>query len=149
MSEEQEEVTTISLWKIARSGQSFSGGETVIWINGPDQPGALVRWKVEVAPDGALAFPTDAETPRASGVLYADDPRMMGGFNPFSVPDPSQTIEAERKQARAELRDRFAVAALTGLLANPAEARISPAEWTYDAYRFADAMMKSREENSQ
>ena len=48
------------------------------------------------------------------------------------------------KKARAELRDRFAMAALTGLLANPAEARISPAEWTYDAYRFADAMLKAR-----
>ena len=79
-----------------------------------------------------------------TGVIYAGDAFMMGGFNPFSEPDPSQTIEAERKQARAELRDRFAMAALTGLLANPAEARISPAEWTYDAYRFADAMMKSR-----
>ncbi len=52
--------------------------------------------------------------------------------------------EQQRKQARAELRDRFAMAALTGLLANPAEARISPAEWTYDAYRFADAMLKAR-----
>jgi hypothetical protein len=52
--------------------------------------------------------------------------------------------EAIGKAARAELRDRFAMAALTGLLANPAEARISPAEWTYDAYRFADAMMKAR-----
>ena len=60
-------------------------------------------------------------------------------------------VEAElaAKQSRAELRDRFAMAALTGLLANPAEARISPAEWTYDAYRFADAMLKAREENSQ
>ena len=148
MSEEQEEVTTISLWKIARSGQSFAGGETVIWINGPDQPGVLVRWKVEVAPDGAFAFPTDAETPRASGVLYADDPRMMGGFNPFSEPDPSQTIEAERKQARAELRDRFAMAALSGLLANPNSdgTQYEYAKW---AYQYADAMLKAREENRQ
>ncbi len=50
----------------------------------------------------------------------------------------------KEQRERAELRDRFAMAALTGLLANPAEARISPAEWTYDAYRFADAMMKAR-----
>ena len=50
----------------------------------------------------------------------------------------------EWRKARNELRDRFAMAALTGMLANPAEARISPAEWTYDAYRFADAMMKAR-----
>ena len=155
MSEEQEEVTTISLWKIARSGQSFAGGETVIWINGPDQPGALVRWKVEVAPDGALAFPTDAETPRASGVLYADDPRMMGGFNPFSVPDPSQTIEAERKQARAELRDRFAMAVVSGVYIHwrtsldTMELGCNYEDIAIMAYDVADAMMKAREENSQ
>ena len=55
-----------------------------------------------------------------------------------------EAMLAEKAQARAELRDRFAMAALAGLLANPAEARISPAEWTYDAYRFADAMLKAR-----
>ncbi|MFN7882996.1 MAG: hypothetical protein ACK5PF_08295 [bacterium] len=71
----------------------------------------------------------------------------MSGLHDDFPPHAQAREEAmlrEKAAARAELRDRFAMAALTGLLANPAEARISPAEWTYDAYRFADAMMKAR-----
>ena len=57
-----------------------------------------------------------------------------------------QVVEAEQaeKQARAELRDRFAMAALTGLLANPSHDMLSPEEWASDAYNIADAMLKAR-----
>jgi hypothetical protein len=59
-------------------------------------------------------------------------------------------VEAEQaeKQARAELRDRFAMAALMGLLANPNSdgTQYDYAKW---AHEYADAMMKAREENSQ
>ena len=57
------------------------------------------------------------------------------------------------KQARAELRDRFAMAALTGLLASPSECEgksKNPLErYSKRAYQYADAMMATREENSQ
>ena len=61
-----------------------------------------------------------------------------------------QVVEAEQaiKQARAELRDRFAIAALSGLLAagdhhayNRNETAIAAAE----AWKHADAMMKARD----
>ena len=58
-----------------------------------------------------------------------------------------QVVEAEQaiKQARAELRDRFAMAALTGLLAKAADDGSMAAEdWASDAYLFADAMLKAR-----
>ncbi|WP_312126514.1 hypothetical protein [Brevundimonas sp.] len=41
------------------------------------------------------------------------------------------------------LRDRFAMAALTGLLAAHSH-RVSTGEWAKAAYRFADAMMEAR-----
>ena len=51
-------------------------------------------------------------------------------------------------QAKADLRDEFAMAALTGLLANPAlEPTIKKhgAKWfDENAYAFADAMMEAR-----
>ena len=61
--------------------------------------------------------------------------------------------EAEQaaKQARAELRDRFAMAALTGMLADvdshiygsfPAEHRFT--YFSMRAYEYADAMLKAR-----
>lgn len=48
------------------------------------------------------------------------------------------------EQERRALRDRFAMAALTGLLANPNEGRGWMSEWAYDAYKFADCMLKAR-----
>ena len=86
-----------------------------------------------------------------TGVIYAGDAFMMGEFNSFSEPDPSQTIEAERKQARAELRDRFAMAALTGIMASrdPRSPRFHPEDDAAYVYAVADAMLKAREENSQ
>ena len=57
----------------------------------------------------------------------------------------------EAGQARAELRDRFAMAALTGMLADvdshkygsfPAEQRFT--YFSMRAYAYADAMMKAR-----
>lgn len=65
-------------------------------------------------------------------------------------PEPAWRIEAEQaeKQARAELRDRFAMAALTGLLANPSLERMPEDVWASDAYIFADAMLKARDNKS-
>lgn len=79
-----------------------------------------------------------------TGVIYAGDAFMMGGFNPFSEPDPSQTIEAERKQARAELRDRFAGYALIGLVAAGDAHAYNRDEMAAEAWRQADAMLKAR-----
>ena len=59
-------------------------------------------------------------------------------------------VEAEQaaKQARAELRDRFAMAALTGLLASPSDcqgASKNPLErFSERAWEYADAMLKAR-----
>ena len=52
--------------------------------------------------------------------------------------------EQQRKEHRKHLRDAFAMAALTGLLANPNEGRGWMAEWAYDCYQFADCMLKAR-----
>lgn len=56
-----------------------------------------------------------------------------------------QVVEAEQaaKQARAELRDRFAMAALTGMLAD-SKLRGPQADFARDAYQMADAMLKAR-----
>ena len=60
-------------------------------------------------------------------------------------------VEAEQagKQARAELRDRFAMAALTGLLAAGDHHVYNRDEAAAEAWKQADAMLKAREENSQ
>lgn len=61
-----------------------------------------------------------------------------------------QVVEAEQaaKQARAELRDRFAMAALTGLLAYPKDCEgesNNPLErFSKRAWEYADAMLKAR-----
>ena len=52
-----------------------------------------------------------------------------------------QFVAEERERKRAELRDRFAMAALTGLLAEGSHPRELCAE---EAYFHADAMMKAR-----
>jgi hypothetical protein len=52
--------------------------------------------------------------------------------------------EAISKAARAELRDRFAMAVLAGLAVNSATYRPEYAAWA--AYQYADAMMKARGE---
>lgn len=49
--------------------------------------------------------------------------------------------EQQRKQARAELRDRFALAALTGFLAVDHCIASDVARWSYE---YADAMLKAR-----
>ena len=51
---------------------------------------------------------------------------------------------ARIKQARAELRDRFAMAALTGLLADHTM-DLQPTEFADLSYQYADAMLKARE----
>ena len=65
-------------------------------------------------------------------------------------PEPAWRIEAEQaeKQARAELRDRFAMAALTGLLAHrnnlPSFISTHQDQRARMAYEYADAMLKAR-----
>ena len=54
-----------------------------------------------------------------------------------------EDIERARKQARAELRDRFAIAALTGLKANP-DFDGTKHDYAKIAYEYADAMLKAR-----
>ena len=53
-----------------------------------------------------------------------------------------EDIERARKQARAELRDRFAMAALTGLLA---AGSMWSGEAADEAWKQADAMLKARD----
>ena len=56
----------------------------------------------------------------------------------------------EWRKARNELRDRFAMAALTGLLAEGIdEISHTRAYYADEAYLFADAMLKARDENRQ
>jgi hypothetical protein len=50
---------------------------------------------------------------------------------------------AEEAQARAELRDRFAMAALQGRLAREDSPPSYAAHW---AYQYAEAMMKERDQ---
>jgi hypothetical protein len=62
------------------------------------------------------------------------------------MPDPKVMLEmcqSQAARAEAELRDRFAMAALTGLIANHTidEKRSTYADWSY---HFADAMMEAR-----
>ena len=55
-------------------------------------------------------------------------------------------VEAEQagKAARAELRDRFAMAALTGLLADHTMQQLSVTQFADLSYEYADAMLKAR-----
>ena len=53
-----------------------------------------------------------------------------------------EDIERARKQARAELRDRFAMAALTGLLA---AGSMWSGEAADEAWKQADAILKARD----
>lgn len=54
---------------------------------------------------------------------------------------PQHDDEAEMMR----LRDRFAAAALTGLLADPSERGLDVAVWACMAYELADAMLAERE----
>jgi len=64
------------------------------------------------------------------------------------VPGPGDALPSSMTYEIATLRDQFAMAALTGLLANPAlEPTIKKhgAKWfDENAYAFADAMMEAR-----
>lgn len=67
-----------------------------------------------------------------------------GSFN-YSTqgqPPPSPPIE-HRDVSRPSLRDQFAMAALTGMLANGRESMAD--NYCDDAYRYADRMLKFRE----
>lgn len=46
-------------------------------------------------------------------------------------------------QAKADLRDKFAMAALTGLLQQGYD-KFDPSEWSNQAYAYADAMLETR-----
>ena len=63
---------------------------------------------------------------------------------PSAIPSPLEAIESARKQARAELRDRFAGHALEGLLAAGNAHAYNRAEMAAEAWRQADAMLKVR-----
>lgn len=56
----------------------------------------------------------------------------------------AEAIERATKQARAELRDRFAMAALTGLLADPSVRDRNFDLLALNAYEVADAMLLRR-----
>jgi hypothetical protein len=64
------------------------------------------------------------------------------------VPGPGDVLSSSMTYEITTLRDQFAMAALTGLLANPAlEPTIKKhgAKWfDENAYAFADAMMEAR-----
>lgn len=62
---------------------------------------------------------------------------------------PIQAVSPAPPQARAELRNRFAMAALAGLLAAGDHHAYNRDEAAAEALKQADAMMKAREENSQ
>jgi len=53
-------------------------------------------------------------------------------------------IEFLRRNYLAEMRDKFAAAALTGLLADP-NLGGPPAEFAASAYQYADAMLLARD----
>jgi hypothetical protein len=57
---------------------------------------------------------------------------------PDAPESQAQKIYLER------LRDEFAMAALTGLLANSSHDDLEPSAWGHDAYTIADAMMEAR-----
>ena len=61
---------------------------------------------------------------------------------PIELPS-FRSLDAHRKQARAELRDGFAMAALTGLLAYPGGVG-SHGQCAITAYKYADAMLEAR-----
>jgi len=68
----------------------------------------------------------------------------LGEGAPRTFPSPLEAIESARKQARAELRDRFAMAALTGLLAAGWTDMLSREKRAAEAWAEADAMLKAR-----
>ena len=54
------------------------------------------------------------------------------------------TLRAELDEAKAALRDQFAMAALTGLLTSPEILGCTPKKTASDAYAMADAMIEAR-----
>ena len=73
----------------------------------------------------------------------------MSGFHDDFPPHAQAREEAmlrEKAAARAELRDRFAAAALTGMMGsrNPSSPRFHPEDDAAYVYAVADAMMKAR-----
>lgn len=58
-------------------------------------------------------------------------------------------LEACAKHERQELRDRFAMAALTGVLAHPTRFNNFYDDVAKSAWDYADAMLKARKEDEQ
>ena len=63
---------------------------------------------------------------------------------PSAIPSPLEAIESARKAARAELRDRFAMATLTGLMATGYALAYNREEVAAETWKQADAMLKAR-----
>ncbi len=63
---------------------------------------------------------------------------------PSAIPPPLEAIESARKQARVELRDRFAGYALIGLLAAGDALAYNREEVAAETWKQADAMLKAR-----
>lgn len=59
----------------------------------------------------------------------------------------SGTLAAQQERRRAEARDLFARAALTGLLACPHSSYPDPEAFAKRTYEYADAMMAARGES--
>jgi hypothetical protein len=57
----------------------------------------------------------------------------------------SEVNSVMRRLAAKELRDEFAMVALSGVLANGQRSFSSPEAASSEAYRIADAMMKARD----
>ena len=67
-------------------------------------------------------------------------------FERKSVSNPQGYHLPATLQEAVTLRDQFAMAALTGILANPPVDMRGLHDYATDAYRFADEMLKAREE---
>jgi len=116
----------LNLSEIART-KFKAMGEGNFGVDENPPCGIRLRWLVEV-----VDRPHDTPIFRAS--------------NPFIHPAPDGPNDPLRIAPEAKtLRDEFAMAALTGLLANSVDDGSMGAEdWASDAYLFADKMMEAR-----
>lgn len=65
--------------------------------------------------------------------------------HPGPVGYARRAFDAGVMSVSPNLRDQFAMSALQGLMANPSYGTISPVQQAWDAYEYADAMLKERD----